>query len=177
MSNYLRHWERVLAHLRTSTVLVLESGRHDLANIIAGLKSHCRTGGGCTNKRRVLGKYRASAGEVAAKLRHAIDSEHLKVRVGTCAIAANLESVAAIANAAAAHAFASNGFEVLPLHVWGRAAHHPQWWPSAVYADSADKVTSHPHPPPCCPVAQLPAACCPHAPPTRATKHQSTRNI
>mmetsp|Transcript_48472 Transcript_48472/g.113414 ORF Transcript_48472/g.113414 Transcript_48472/m.113414 type:complete len:481 (-) Transcript_48472:31-1473(-) len=150
MSNYLRHWERVLAHLRTSTVLVLESGRHDLANIIAGLKSHCRTGGGCTNKRRVLGKYRASAGEVAAKLRHAIDSEHLKVRVvfrtmlpppslGTCAIAANLESVAAIANAAAAHAFASNGFEVLPLHVWGRAAHHPQWWPSAVYADSADK--------------------------------------
>lgn len=49
---------------------------------------------------------------------------------GMCNHQSNNPAVVALANAAAADAFAAAGLGVLPQHAWAVGFHNPRWWPT-----------------------------------------------
>jgi len=137
---FLKETARLVSVLQRHDIVVLESSRHDLAQVSAGQKYSAG------DKKRVLGQYRANAGVVARRVRQALDTFALSTRVvwrtainppvfKACPLVSNMKPIVDIANAAASAEFARYGHVVLPIDCWAAALHVPRWWPLAVFSD------------------------------------------
>lgn len=133
-------WQAIELALAQHDVVILESSRHDLAQVLPFNKY-------VKDKRSVLGAYRNNALRLARRLKQAVARLGLRTRVvwrtavpppplHACSLTSNNLAIVQIANEAAISAFRAEGLEVMPLHRWvAHGAYHPRWWPRAVLAD------------------------------------------